>query len=175
MTNEFSPDVAVVSPDGRWWFVDGELCSDSAVYVLYRMFGFDCWTFARFPRDGVLVLAFETDYEWDDYLCDSFGTEHGGILVLVEWHAGRPNLAGATRPRSRRACGALLFGRLRADPPRIRDSRHLGNTDPRRVPEPIALVRFRPEFLGSGEPPSRHIVRLGVYRYRKRARIGANG
>ncbi|MEV0296448.1 hypothetical protein [Nocardia sp. NPDC050710] len=82
MIAEFQPGVAVVSPDRRWWFVDGELRSESTVFAPYRMYCFDRWTYAQFLRDGVLVLAFETDYEWDDHLMAVMGPQHGGLLVL---------------------------------------------------------------------------------------------
>ncbi|WP_194818658.1 hypothetical protein [Nocardia sp. XZ_19_385] len=84
---EFRPDIAVVSPDRRWWFIDGELRSDTATYQPHQMYCFERWTYARFPRDGVFVLGFETDYQWDDAAQDVTGPQHGGLLVLTLDHA----------------------------------------------------------------------------------------
>lgn len=76
-------DATALSPDQRWRFADGKLRSRGTVYEPYRPWNFGRWTYACFSGDDALILAFETDYEWDDFYNATTGDELGGLLVLV--------------------------------------------------------------------------------------------
>lgn len=82
---ETSLQSSAESPDGVWWFRDGQLRSSGVVVEPCTIDFFERWTFARFVDSETLVLAFESSQPWSEQ--GSYGDRYGGIQVLVRTEA----------------------------------------------------------------------------------------
>ncbi|MBO3746117.1 hypothetical protein J5X84_08580 [Streptosporangiaceae bacterium NEAU-GS5] len=84
MRSESQQEVSAVSPEGGWRFTEGCLRSSVAVIKPFAIDFFERWTFARFMREGILALGFESGQPYSPSSHGgSYGDRYGGVQVVA--------------------------------------------------------------------------------------------